>query len=812
MSRPEEEERATQDINVKECESLTATSFFQSLQLQTVHSIQEAPREDNYKDTQKEKLDDLSFFESIGLYWVNAADRTNVSNGSENQESVGSNVTTTDGKKEKSIDTGLDEFDFLNVLGLTPVTGGSSQNKRWRLWNPEVDAHSWDDDINYICQDIDIHDQDGHHDTPATDPTIMEHQHFPIANSSKNQDLLGTHVLVDSNPENAETVSSTKSDDCDHITNTELNVTERPKRKIIKRKMFEELQNGSKKQKTVETVSRCEEGRLLECGSCGATVSRHQYGKHLVSHYHYHRSLGHPDNTNIILHNIRDIVTQSPFQCQACQFYCNWHSDLTTHFQLEKHSQGGKFWCQVCMKIIEDQKMLVSHLNSFNHTELVSVINRSVPVIIKQISLVACNICQKEFRFNLGLKKHMQIIHGEKDFELENQKKFYCDSCDYFSYKSSSVKTHRFLVHPNPRLKYDCHTCKQQFLSKETVTAHRNSKTHKANVQLKKDITDQVSCSFCSQWFMDSEDLKKHLESQHFTDLPQCHLCGQIFLFPQQLTVHLKLDCQTKSEVSPAMKQTQHHCAYCSFSALREEILTLHESYRHSHSDETAISASKCPVCFEPINTNKSAKHIINHDGQKSCDSCGQLSRFKKHQTACNEIGKFCCPVCSYQGSSKILLNLHFKRQHQQRKNDKVFRCSECDSEFKSNSSLKNHYKNAHLEATQAPKFLCNFENCGFRCSYKSDLERHQLKHSDSKDLHCNDCDFTCKRRNELMRHHRLVHQDTPYSECSFCDYKTKNVQHLKRHISSMHKLNQVSYFEIHLDENDFMVGKTDLC
>ena len=62
------------------------------------------------------------------------------------------------------------------------------------------------------------------------------------------------------------------------------------------------------------------------------------------------------------------------------------------------------------------------------------------------------------------------------------------------------------------------------------------------------------------------------------------------------------------------------------------------------------------------------------------------------------------------------------------------------------------------------------------------------------------------------MRHHRLVHQDTPYSECSFCDYKTKNVQHLKRHISSMHKLNQVSYFEIHLDENDFMVGKTDLC
>ena len=63
MSRPEEEERATQDINVKECESLTATSFFQSLQLQTVHSIQEAPREDNYKEPKK------SFLSYIKRVW-----------------------------------------------------------------------------------------------------------------------------------------------------------------------------------------------------------------------------------------------------------------------------------------------------------------------------------------------------------------------------------------------------------------------------------------------------------------------------------------------------------------------------------------------------------------------------------------------------------------------------------------------------------------------------------------------------------------------------------------------------------------------
>ena len=167
------------DLNVKESEERenqpeTATSFFQSLQLQTVSSSQE---DGGYKDQQREKLDDLSFIESIGLYWVNPADRNSEvagpSQATDSQQAEPGGSTEGDGKKEKSIEEPLDEFDFLNVLGLTPVTAGSSNNRRWRLWNPEVDAHTWDDDI--LCHDLEL--QETHHDTPATDPTIMEHQH-----------------------------------------------------------------------------------------------------------------------------------------------------------------------------------------------------------------------------------------------------------------------------------------------------------------------------------------------------------------------------------------------------------------------------------------------------------------------------------------------------------------------------------------------------------------------------------------------------------------------------------------------------------
>ena len=811
MTRPAEElERDPHQINVKECESLTegltATSFFQSLQLQTVNNVgaQEEPR----AHASKERLDDLSFFESIGLNWVNAADRTN-DTGTETQETA---VTNTEEKKEKNLeqDQDQDEFDFLNVLGLTPVTG-SSHGKRWRLWNPEVDGHSWEDDINYICHGIDIQEQEASRDTPATDPTIMEHQHFHIANSSRSQDLPETQDVTQSTHDRGEAEDSSKADDRKD-TQTELNITNRPKRTVKKRKIFEEVPNSSKKLKSSESVERTERsvkesGSLLVCGSCGATVSRHQYGKHLVSHYHYHRSLGHPDNNNIILDNIQHIVSQSPFQCQVCHFYCNRHSDLVSHFHQQSHTQQGRFWCQVCMKIILDQNMLVSHLNSFNHTELVSVINRSVPVIIKQISLVACNICDKEFRFNLGLKKHMQSVHGETNYQLENQKKYYCDYCEYFSYKLSSVKTHSFLVHPNPRLKYDCHICKQQFLSKETARAHRNSKAHKLNVQLKKEVTDQVTCCYCSQEFMDNQELKTHLETKHPLDLPQCLLCSERFFFQQELSVHLKSTCPKKSSSTGAEEQSRYNCTECSFSTGKREILTLHESYNHSKSDETA--SSTCPICCVHVNSLRMMDHIRSHEDQLS-DSDTTERKLKKSKR--EEESKFYCSQCSYQGSSKILLNLHFKRQHQTDKEKIVFRCSQCRLEFKSNSSLKNHFRNAHSGTQKVPKYVCKMENCDFQCTYPSDLERHQLKHSDSKNLHCNDCDFSCKRRSELLRHYKLVHQDSPYLECTFCDYKTKTAHHLKRHISNLHKLNQVSYFEIHLDENDFMVGKTDLC
>ena len=88
---------------------------------------------------------------------------------------------------------------------------------------------------------------------------------------------------------------------------------------------------------------------------------------------------------------------------------------------------------------------LNDHLRSDDHLELISVINRSVPTIIKNLQLVPCDICNRKFRLNLALKKHMKSVHGLTGYQLKGHQKYTCNYCEYWSYKQKSLQIHSFL-------------------------------------------------------------------------------------------------------------------------------------------------------------------------------------------------------------------------------------------------------------------------------------------------------------------------------------------------------------------------------
>ena len=131
------------------------------------------------------------------------------------------------------------------------------------------------------------------------------------------------------------------------------------------------------------------------CPTCHSTVEKLKFGKHLVSHYHHHMSSlsGSKEKKDaLILDNIDKVVKECPFQCLICSFFCNWEHDFFQHWQLshcdeltlEKDlSENMVYWCSLCQISAPTCDEMSVHLSGTYHNEILSVINRCVPMIIK---------------------------------------------------------------------------------------------------------------------------------------------------------------------------------------------------------------------------------------------------------------------------------------------------------------------------------------------------------------------------------------------------------------------------------------------
>jgi len=530
---------------------------------------------------------------------------------------------------------------------------------------------------------------------------------------------------------------------------------------------------------------------LIDCLSCGAKVQPHQLGKHLISHFHYHRSIGHEKEKSLILENISPIVHQSPYQCQPCKFYCNWHRDLKEHVkthhlknsEMRENTESDEtckkysvFWCQVCIKILPSNNDLLNHLESDDHKDLISVINRSIPTVLQKIDLVACNICDQQFRLNIGLKKHMLYVHGLTDFQLENHQLIKCQFCLFSSYKQKAVETHQYLVHREQRLEYTCNICRQSFASNEEIKTHRNSLEHKESVFKLKNPDFGKVCEFCWQNFPSGiSELKSHLESEHLSILPQCNICGQLFYFSQQLKGHIKSGCRIESGLGrPAnCSFTCSNYQDCTFSTNSEWRLLRHLRIKHRERPDHKADI-KCSQCYRKFFCTE---QLVNH-----------VKKFHKEDEifSCTEFG------CHYQSNKQKLVQLHVKRAHTLNDKKTTFSCSLCDLKYQSKSALKNHMHTTHDDNGKEIKFSCDVASCQAKFMYKSDLERHKVKHDIDKFFSCEMCNFSTKRKSDLMRHVRLKHDENgfPTLLCQYCDYQTKNASHMKRHRVAKHEGN----------------------
>ena len=106
-----------------------------------------------------------------------------------------------------------------------------------------------------------------------------------------------------------------------------------------------------------------------------------------------------------------------------------------------------RFWCVQCRVSCLTISSMKNHLQSENHLEIVSMINRSVPILVRKITLTECEICCKTFRLQMSLVQHMKSIHRHTDFKPVTHKYYKCRYCTFKTLNKKANEGHLFLAH-----------------------------------------------------------------------------------------------------------------------------------------------------------------------------------------------------------------------------------------------------------------------------------------------------------------------------------------------------------------------------
>ena len=269
----------------------------------------------------------------------------------------------------------------------------------------------------------------------------------------------------------------------------------------------------------------------VTCEVCDMKLPVHLLGNHLISHFHYRKMLQNPKKSfDIVLNNFHKIIIQSPFQCHPCKFYFNTQDEFMRHWNSIEHIEHvesirvvvdgeRKFLCSFCKFECVANADMTDHLNSSEHQQVVALINRSKPIVIRLLSVLKCENCQQEFRYNIQLLRHLTACEGQtRKFKFGKISK--CDECEKVFQSALSLQKHKIKVHKT--WTFFCSECEETFASAREARQHRQSNQHKMTVARKRMVKDpqlkarlRRICPICSIELLDVQELKHHILDSH---------------------------------------------------------------------------------------------------------------------------------------------------------------------------------------------------------------------------------------------------------------------------------------------------------
>jgi len=252
--------------------------------------------------------------------------------------------------------------------------------------------------------------------------------------------------------------------------------------------------------------------------------------KHLLVHFNMFLCTV-CDKTEKAIKTPEPSKTDSVWVCDIC------NKSLKTEYNLSLHKKShDNVHCEQCNYTCQGRKRLQSHVNR-KHGET------------KESHV--CHVCSKSLSTSQQLKSHLQI-HGDAEFK--------CKHCDKLFKVEKNLKKHIIMHHREK--KFICEWCGKSF----SLKCH-----HDQHVVIKHTKNKNFKCPNCGYQGATKYYLQKHMESHEEAKLC-CSHCGKTFRQPGALKFHT----MTHTGERP------YACPDCTYRCIQPYDLRKHFKTKHN--------------------------------------------------------------------------------------------------------------------------------------------------------------------------------------------------------------------------------------